>query len=284
MPAPLIRAVVCCGLLLVSAFCFSETTDSFGQRRSPFVCKQTAHNAVKPPPELIYQCGDLPNDWDEKILELPARREAIKKLMPQLAALTDAAWWTTNVVDLNVCDFKQEPGSLTAEQRSGFADGEYAFWLFGNDRIRLVLIPDPCYQTQYGGSNAFLLYRNGGKVFVTQVLDGYFSRADNSVGLAFAKLKSEDIIEISTGTGGLNPSLTNYYFTIDPQTNQAVPKKLFHETGESTNKISSALSLSAAEPLKIVRGNTLAANFFIYRDNGSKLSRQVLRWNGNVYR
>jgi len=116
------------------------------------------------------------------------------------------------------------------------------------------------------------------------VLDGHFSRADNSVGLAFAKLKSEDIIEISAGTGGLNPSVTNYYFTIDPQTNHAVPKKLFHETGGSTNKISSALLLSAAGPLKIVRGNTLAANFFIYRNNGSKLSRKVLRWNGNVYR
>ena len=282
MPYPLMRAAICCSLLI--ALCFSETADSFGQRRSPFACKQTALDAVKPMPELTYECGDLPNDWDEKILEFPARREAIKNLMPQLAAITDAPWWTTNVVDLNVCDFKRESGPLTAEQRRGFADGEYAFWLFGNDRVRLVLLPDPCYQTQYGGSNAFLLYRNGGKVFVTQVLDGYFSRADNSVGLAFAKLKSEEIIEISTGTGGLNPNLTNYYFTIDPQTNHAVPKKLFHETGGSTNKISSALSLSAAEPLKIVRGNTLAANFFIYRDNGSKLSRKVLRWNGNVYR
>lgn len=284
MPDPLIRVAICCSLLLVIAFCFLETTDSFGQRRSPFVCKQTSLDALKPMPELTYECGALPNDWDEKILEFPARREAIKNLMLQLAAITDAAWWTTNVADLNVCDFKQESGPLTAEQRRGFADGEYAFWLFGNDRIRLVLIPDPCYQTQYGGSNAFLLYRNGGKVFVTQVLDGYFSRADNSVGLAFAKLKSEEIIEISTGTGGLNPSLTNYYFTIDPQTNLAVPKKLFHETGGSTNKISSPLLLSAAEPLKIVRGNTLAPNFFIYRDNGSKLSRKVLRWNGNVYR
>lgn len=284
MPDPLIRVAICCSLLLVIAFCFSETTDSFGQRRSPFVCKQTSLDALKPMPELTYECGALPNDWDEKILEFPARREAIKNLMLQLAAITDAAWWTTKVADLNVCDFKQESGPLTAEQRRGFADGEYAFRLFGNDRVRLVLIPDPCYQTQYGGSNAFLLYRNGGKVFVTQVLDGYFSRADNSVGLAFAKLKSEEIIEISTGTGGLNPSLTNYYFTIDPQTNHAVPKKLFHEAGGSTNKISSPLLLSAAEPLKIVRGNTLAPNFFIYRDNGSKLSRKLLRWNGNVYR
>ena len=80
-----------------------------------------------------------------------------------------------------------------------------------------MLIPDPCYQTEYGGANAFLLYRKGGRVFVTQVLDGYFSRADNSIGLDFAKLNSQEIIEISTGSGGLNPSLTNYYFAIDPR-------------------------------------------------------------------
>jgi hypothetical protein len=284
MPVPLIRAAMFCGLFALIAFCFSENNGSFAQRRSPFVCKQTALDAIKPVPELIYECSDLPNDWDEKVLEFPARREAIKNLIPQLAALTDAAWWTTDVVDLNACDFKKEPGTLTAEERRSFADGEYPFWLFGNDRARLVLLPDPCYQTQYGGSNAFLLHRNGGKVFVTQVLDGYFSRADNSVGLAFAKLKAEEIIEISTGTGGLNPSVTNYYFSIDPQTNEAVPKRLFHGASGSTNRISSPLLLNAAEPLKIVRNNALAPNFFIYRGNGSKLSRKVLRWNGNVYR
>lgn len=73
MPGPLMRAAICSTLLLVIAFCFSETTDSFGQRRSPFVCKQTALDALKPMPELIYECGDVPNDWDEKILEFPAR-------------------------------------------------------------------------------------------------------------------------------------------------------------------------------------------------------------------
>jgi hypothetical protein len=283
MAEPLIRAARFCGLFLILTLCVSKTTDSFAQRPA-LVCKQQVLTALRSKPELIYQCGDLPNDWDEKILKLSARLDAIKTLTSELSAFSDAAWWTADALDLNVCDFKQETGPLTAEQRRGFADGEYAFWLFGNDRIRLVLIPDPCCQTQYGGSNAFLLYRNGGKVFVTQVLDGYFSRADNSVGLAFAKFKAEEIIEISTGTGGLNPSLTNYYFTIDPQTNHAVPRKLFHETGGSTNKISSPFLLSAAEPLKIARSNALAANFFIYRDNGSKLSRKVLRWNGNVYR
>ena len=286
MPEPLIRAGASCGLLFILAFCFVTTTHSLAQRRKPaLVCKQQALAALKPMPELIYECGDLSNDWDEEILELLARRDAIENLTSQLSAFTEAEWWTATPVHLNVCDFNQKPGALTTDQRRGFMDGEYSLWLFGKDRIRLVLIPDPCYQTQYGGSNAFLLYRNAGKVFVTQVLDGYFSRADNSVGLAFAKLNSDEIIEISTGTGGLNPSLTNYYFVIDPRTNHAVPKKLFHGADGPTNQISTALLLGGAtEPLKIVRGNTLATNFIIYRDNGSKLSRKVLRWNGNVYR
>jgi len=135
---------------------------------------------------------------------------------------SDAAWWTADPVDLSVCDFTQKPVALTSEQRRDFLQGEYLFWLFGNDRIRLMLIPDPCYQTEYGGSNAFLLYRAGGKVVVSQVLDGYFSRADNSVGLDFARLNAEQIVEVSTGSGGLNPSLTDYYFAIDPRTNQVI--------------------------------------------------------------
>lgn len=290
MRNPLTRAAVCFGLLMTVALCFPGSNHSFGQRRaSALVCKQQVLAALKPIPKLDYECGDLPNDWDEKILELRARREAIKNLTSQLSTFADAAWWTADTTDLNVCDFAQQTGALTAEQRHDFVNGEYLFWLFGNDRIRLVLVPDPCYQTQYGGSNAFLLHRNGGKVFVTQVLDGYFSRADNSVGLAFAKLNNEEIIEVSTGSGGLNPTVTNYYFVIDPRTNQAVAKKLFRGPKGLTNQISSALLLDGGpEPLQIIRRNTLAPSLIIYRDNGrawgSKPSRKVLRWNGNVYR
>src|SRR5262249_792150 len=159
----------------------------------------------KPAPELSYPCDDQANDWDEKILKLPARVAAIKTLMSELSSFSDAAWWAADPVDLDVCDFTHEPGTLTRDQRHAFTLGDYLFWLFGNDHIRLALIPDPCYQTQYGGANAFLLFRNGSRVFVTQVLDGYFSRADNSVTVAFAKQNAQEIIEISTGTGGLNP-------------------------------------------------------------------------------
>lgn len=287
------------GFILIIAICFTGLGHSLAQRRTPsLVCKRSVLTALKPQPELNYECGAQSNDWDEKILKLPARVTAIKALMSELSSFSDVAWWAADPVDLSVCDFTQKPGALTAEQRRDFFQGDYLFWLFGNDRIRLMLIPDPCYQTEYGGSNAFLLYRNGGKevgkVTVSQVLDGYFSRADNSVGLAFARLNSEEIIEVSTGSGGLNPSLTNYYFAIDPRTNQAVPKNLFRDEHGPTNQVSSAMLLEASgsEPLKVVRGTSLAPSFVVYvdsekgriNDGGRTLSRKILRWNGNVYR
>src|SRR5687768_10454184 len=130
MPEPLIRAGAL-GLLFILAFCFLTTSDSFAQRRKQaLVCKQQALALLKPMPELGYECGDLSNDWDEKILELPARRDAIKSLTSHLSAFTDAEWWTAAPLDLNVCDFTKEPGALTTDQRRSFMDGEYLFWLF----------------------------------------------------------------------------------------------------------------------------------------------------------
>jgi hypothetical protein len=260
------------------------------------VCKQTALAALKPKPELSYPCNDQLSDYDEKTLKLPARLAAIKTLTSQLSSFSDPAWWATDIVDLGVCDYTQKPGGLTPDQRRGFTGDDYLFWLFGKDHIRLALIPDPCYQTEYGGSNAFVLYRNASRVIVTQVLDGYFSRADNSVNLAFAKLNAQEIVEVSTGSGGLTPSLTNYYFVIDPKTNKAVPKNFFKADRGPTNQISSAMLFNApraaARPLNVIQGRSLALSFVIYvddpngkiDDNGRTLSRKVLRWNGSVYR
>jgi hypothetical protein len=271
---------------------------SFAQRRSkpPLVCKRQALAAMEPKPELSYQCDEQLSDYDEKTLKLPARLAAIKTLMSQLSSFSNPAWWAADIVDLGVCDYAKKTGPLTPDQRHGFLGDDYLFWLFGNDHIRLALIPDPCYQTEYGGSNAFVLYRDAGRIYVTQVLDGYFSRADNSVNLQFAKSNAQEIVEISTGSGGLTPSLTNYYFVIDPNTHQAVPKNLFNGDHGPTNEISSAMLFNetrpAAEPLKIIQGQTLARSFIIYvddangkiDDNGRTVSRKVLRWNGHVYR
>jgi hypothetical protein len=290
--------VLSCGLLLSFIVGFLPSSDSFGQQSKPaaLVCKKPVLAALKSKPELSYTCDGQLNEWDEKILNLPLRVAAIKTLISQLSSWSDAAWWEADTIDLSVCDFTQKPGLLTKDQRHDFIDGDYLFWLFGDAHLRLVLIPDPCYQTEYGGSTAFLLYRSGGRVFVTQILDGYFSRADNSVNLAFAKLNGKEIIEISTGSGGLNPSLTNYYFVIDPRSNHAVPINLFPGDHGPTNKISSAMlfndTAAGSAPLAIVRGRALARSFSVYLDdangkiddNGRTLSRKTLRWNGKVYR
>lgn len=283
---------------IVAALVLTIFSLSFAQRRSQpaLVCKRSALSALKPKPELSYPCDDQLNNYDEKALKLPARLTAIETLMSQLSAFSDPAWWAADIVDLGVCDYTQKPGRLTPDERHGFLGDDYLFWLFGNANIRLALIRDPCYQTEYGGSNAFVLYRNGSRVFVTQVLDGYFSRADNSVNIRLAKLNAQEIIEISTGSGGLTPSLTNYYFAIDLKTNRAVPKNLFKGDRGPTNQISSAMLFSegraVATPLKVIQGQSLAHSFIIYvddakgkiDDNGRTLSRKILRWNGNVFR
>ena len=262
------------------------------------VCKKFVLAVLKEAPALSYPCDEQLQDWDEKILKLPARVEAIKNLTSELASFFDVAWWAADAVDLSVCDYSKQVGPLTSQQRHDFLSSEYLFWLFGNDPIRLVLISDPCYQTGYGGSNGFLLYHDRGvardRVVVSQVLDGYFSRADNSVGLAVAKLGAEDIVEISTGSGGLNPYLTNYYFAIDPRSKRAIPKNLFIAEHGPTNQISSAMLLESGgtEPLKVLRGHALAPSFITYvddehgsiQDSGRRLKRQVLRWSGKLYR
>lgn len=142
----------------------------------------------------------------------------------------------------------------------------------------------------------FLLYRDAGKIYVTQVLDGYFSRADNPVILNFGKLNNELVIEIATWSGGLNPTLTNYYFVVDPKTNHALPKKLFAGEHGPTNEITSALLFGnptpGLAPLNIIRRGTLAKSFNVYTDsengkineNGRSLSRTIRRWNGKLYR
>ena len=74
-----------------------------------------------------------------------------------------------------------------------------------------------------------------------------------------------------------------------------MPKNLFRGDHGPTNEISSAMMFNATPattPLKIIRGRSLAPSFIIYvdnengkiDDNGRKLSRQVLRWNGKEYR
>ena len=277
--------------LIAVAFIGSATVLAQRQRTDP-VCSQLTAAAFKPLPQLTYECPESPNDYDEAILKLPQRRSAIEALMTELAGFSDAVWWRANVDHLNACAFKESVGELTDDQKEAWRRGDYNFQLFGNHEIRLALIDDPCYQTGFSGANAFLLVRNGEKVVVTQVLDGYYSRVDNSVGINVAEVNGEKLIEVSTANS-MPPSRVSYFFAIDAKTKGAVPRKIFREGRQMAHKVYSAMLLGAgAVPeLRIIRNHRLASSFSAYevsdrgtiRDSGRRLSRIVYRWNGKFY-
>jgi hypothetical protein len=217
-----------------------------------------------------------------------------------LKKFTADAWWQAEVDDLHACTVHGSAGELTNEEKDKWKSRDYSFDLFGNHQMRLAVIFDPCYQTGYNGSNVFLLYRHAGRVYVSQVLNGYYSRVDNSVGIAFANLDGGQVVFEVTTANSMTPSLRSYFFVVDPKTNHAVPKKIFSDGGKLTNQIYSAMLMSEpadvglpknAEALKIINGNRLAPSFSAYEqdehgkidDNGRRLRRIIYRWNGRFY-
>ena len=290
--------------LLVMTACLILATrgsDSFAQKPKPIIaCQQTIFTAFKALPKMKYACPPDLIDSDDKILKLPERIAAINKVTERLRSLANPAWWQTNIDDLNACEIHGSAGALTDEEKAHFTDRDYQFLLFGNRQIRLVLVRDPCYQTGYNGSNLFVLYRSGGKVFVTEVIDGFFSRADSFLDVAFANLNAEQLIEVSTASGSLHPYVANHYFVIDKVSHKAVPRNLIKEGKKLTNLIESVMLLSDlkdlglppdAGELKIIQRHRLAPSFSAYEedergridDNGRRLRRIVYHWNGRFY-
>lgn len=291
MNNPLLK--ICILLLVVSA-------SSFAQKTKPITaCKQSTFAAFKTLPKLEYDCPEGLTDSDDKILKLPERLKAMRGVVKELEGFTNAAWWQTDINDLNACKAHGRAGELTDDEKDKWKRGDYSFDLFGNHQMRLAMITDPCYQTGYNGSILFLLYRKDGKVFVSQLLNGYYSRVDNSVGIDFANLNDQQLIEVSTANS-MPPSFVSYFFVIDPKTNNAIPKKLFKAGDKLTNEVYSAMLLSEpadlrlpknAGELKIISSNLLAPTFSAYEedergridDNGRKLRRIVYHWNGRFY-
>jgi len=263
-------------------------------------CMQAPFNARKPFPKLEYECLEGVNDFDDKILKLPQRLAEIRRVIKELETFTNPNWWQASVDELNACAIHQSVGALTAEEKESWLSGDHFFDLIGNHQMRLVLLADPCYQTGFGGSNGFLLYHKDGKVFVSQLLNGYYSRVDNSVGLDFAKLNGQQIIEISTANS-MPPSLYYYYFAIDPKTDRAVPKKMFKDGKKLTNEIYSDMLMDDpkslglpgnASELNIIRKGRLAPSFSVFEVNdhgrikgnqNRNLNRIIYRWNGKFY-
>jgi hypothetical protein len=268
------------------------------EKRVP-VCRETTFAAFKPLPKLEYDCPGNANDSDDKILKLPQRTRAIRALMQSLEQFNNPAWWLIAVDELNACKIHQSAGELTDDEKQRWQNGDYSFDLFGNGVMRLALIADPCYQTGYNGSNVFLLFHQNGRVHVSQLLNGYYSRVEDSVGIDFAKLNGRQIVEVSTANS-MPPSLINYYFEIDPATNKALPKNLFREGLKATNQIYSDMIMGEpkdfglpkdAVELNVIQHGHLAPSFSAYEEsergridaNGRKLRRIIYRWNGNFY-
>jgi hypothetical protein len=267
------------------------------QKKPATVCRQSVFEARQQLPELTYDCPESATDSDDKILKLPSRIKAIAGLTKELESLTAAAWWQADVDELAACDVHDKPGALTAEEKQKLSGGEYTYLFSGNHQFRLVITYDPCYQTGYNGSILFLLYRKGGKVFVAKLRDDYYSRLENSVGIDFANLNGRQIIEISTANT-MTPTATNYYYEIDPTTNQALPRNLFKQGGKLTNEISSAIIIGEpseiglpknSKDMTIIHRNRLAPTFNTYAEDygnessGQHMLRTVFRWNGRYY-
>jgi len=274
--------------------------ETIAQKRAQISgCRSDVFSALRPLPKLVYDCPEGLSDSDNKFLNLPERRSATSQLVEELKTLNNPLWWQANVDALNVCDFRGSAGSLTTEEKEKLQGGDYQSQLFGNQQLRLVLISDPCYQLGYNGSIAFLLNRNKGRVIVSQLLDGYYSRVDNSVGIAFARLNGEQIIGVET-SNSMPPGLTYYYFSVDQNTGKATAKNLFRNGNKLSNQIYSAMLFGEpadfglpkdVRELEVIRGNRLAQNFSAYEesergridDNGRTLRRIVYRWNGRFY-
>jgi len=268
------------------------------EKRVP-VCRAATFAAYQTLPKLEYECSESPNESDDSILKLPQRLRALRALMQSLGQFNNPAWWQAGADELNACKIHQSAGALTDDEKQQWQNGDYSFDLFGNGEMRLALIADPCYQTGYNGSNAFLLYRRDGRVYVSQLLNGYYSRVDNSVGIDFASLNGRRIVEVSTANS-MPPSLINYYFEIDPATNKAVAKNLFRDGRKLTNQVYSDMMMGEpkyfglpkdAMELSVIRQGHFASSFSAYEEsergridaNGRKLRRIVYRWNGRSY-
>lgn len=289
-PKTIATAFVC--LALVSVCGNAQTRSPVGS------CKQAAFEAIRTLPKFAYECPPDLNDSAEQILKSPERVAALNNVLQQLKSFNDPAWWDADVNDLTVCEFHGQVGRLSTDERAQMRQGDYHFSLFGNHHIRLVLLLDPCYQTGYNGSVGFLLNRVGNKTFVTTVLEGYYSRVDNSVGIDFAKVNGEEIIEITTANN-MPPAIRNYYYSINPRTHQAVARNLFKDGKKLTNEISSEMILgeptemglpaNAVDTIVMHQGR-LRRNVTVYEeayvegnDQGRKLRRKTFRWNGRVF-
>lgn len=208
-------------------------------RKRTLRCTNTALAALKPLPELDYEC----EEHDEDSRKSPERRARLQAYLKELESFADASWWAAPVEDLNVCAVIKEARAMTDSERRDYLGNGDTIALYGSGSTRLVVVYDPCIKYSYGTLNAFILHRAAGRVHATQVLDAYFSRADNAADMRWVEHNGERLILIEVGTGGLNPETTYRLYAIDRRTQRAVARKLFKDKGKPTNELAFSDSL-----------------------------------------
>jgi hypothetical protein len=257
------------------------------------VCTGKAFTALRALPELHYDCPDNVNDWDEVILKNPARVEALKQITAELRSFNNPQWWSSSVSDLTTCEIRGAAGVLSREERERLRSGDFQYRLFGDDRFRLVQVFDPCYQADYNGSSLFLLYRPGKVTFVTRLIDGFYSRVDNSIDMNVAWLNGDPIIEIAS-SNNMPPTFIYKYFVINRRTNTAAPKRLFKDQSGFTNELQSPMLLDNSRDSNgpvIIKNKSLVPVFHTLEENegghiesnGQRYRRIAYRWNGRFY-
>lgn len=247
---------------------------------------------MKPLPELSYPCDE---EEEEKQLKSPVRRQALRQHRRFLEQFTSAAWWNAPVEELNVCEAFKRPHVLTQKERHEYLDSNFLTHLGGDSQTRLVATSDPCVAPNYNGTDAFILQRTGNKVVATQILDGYYSRADNGVGLSIADTGAERLLEIYTSSGGLTPYTSIHLFAIDNATKRAVPKKIIKKGKSLTNEISGPCALEiwagrfdstlpkSWKETSIINNGKLANQFYLYEEELDNFYRDTYVWNGKYY-
>ena len=285
-------------LITLVAFAMLPLSALAQEKPRPAACTAKALAALKRLPELKYECPEGTNDFNESILEIPSRLSGLSSIASELATFANPAWWETKVADLDNCQVHGTAGELSEEEKERIRTGDFQHRLIGDNQFRLVIVFDPCYQTQYNGSNVFLLYRTHDKVFVSQLFNGYFTRIENSFGLDVGSLNGQPLIGV-TSANEMPPRFIYYFFTIDPKTNKAVPQKLFKEGKRLTNKFESPMLFGAstygvgsdADVLTVMKDGRLKKSFVAFEEHergkidsmGQRLQRVIYRWNGRYY-
>jgi hypothetical protein len=285
------------GLILLAASmvvfvpCRRADSSTPPRRGGPLRCTRAALAALKPIPQFDYECAER----DEDNLKTPERQAALKDYLSELeSAFDDAAWWAAPVADLNVCSIIHEGRAMTARERQDFRGNNDEINLYGDGSTRLVVVADPCIKYSYGTLNAYVLQRADRRVYATQVLDAFYTRADNSVRMRLAARNGERLMIIERGlVDGMMPPqvrMTWAVYAINPRTRRAVPRKIFKENGRLSNELTwdappfedeeAAARWRAPE---IERDGRLLPRFHLYYPYKGRLGRDTYVWNGRYY-